>query len=89
MNYYFILIGVGANGKSVYTGLITNLHGFKNVSNVSLNSLVNNRFALADLENKDVNIDTELSANNQRYVYFKEINRQTAYKNRKKKSTCL
>ena len=61
--YYFILIGIGANGKSVYTGLLSNLHGFKNVSNVSLNSLVNNRFALADLENKDVNIDTELSSN--------------------------
>jgi P4 family phage/plasmid primase-like protien len=61
--YYFILIGIGANGKSVYTGLITNLHGLKNVSNVSLNSLVNDRFALADLENKDVNIDTELSSN--------------------------
>ena len=61
--YYFILIGIGANGKSVYTGLLTNLHGLKNGSNVSLTSLVNNRFALADLENKDVNIDTELSSN--------------------------
>ena len=61
--HYFILIGVGANGKSVYTGLITNLHGSKNVSNVSMKSLVNDRFALADLENKDVNIDTELSSN--------------------------
>ena len=27
--HYFILIGIGANGKSVYTGLITNLHRFK------------------------------------------------------------
>ena len=59
---YFILIGIGANGKSVYTGMLTNLHGSKNVSNVSLNSLVDDRFALADLENKDVNIDTELSS---------------------------
>ena len=59
---YFILIGNGANGKSVFTGLVTNLHGLKNVSNVSLTSLVTNRFALADLENKDVNIDTELSS---------------------------
>ena len=59
---YFILIGTGANGKSVFTGLVTNLHGLKNVSNVSLTSLVTNRFALADLENKDVNIDTELSS---------------------------
>jgi putative DNA primase/helicase len=58
---YIILIGVGANGKSVYTGLITNLHGSKNVSNVPLKSLLNNTFALANLENKDVNIDTELS----------------------------
>ena len=61
--HYFILIGVGANGKSVYTGLITNLHSSKNVSNVSLKSLTHNPFALADLENKDVNIDTELSPN--------------------------
>jgi|SRR5215211_22608 len=60
---YFILIGVGANGKSVYTGLINNLHGLNNVSNVPLKALVENRFALADLENKDVNIDTELSSN--------------------------
>jgi putative DNA primase/helicase len=60
--HYFILIGTGANGKSVYTGLITSLHGLKNISNVSLNSLVTNRFALASLENKDVNIDTELSS---------------------------
>lgn len=59
---YIILIGVGANGKSVYTGLITNLHGLKNVSNIPLKSLLNNRFALARLENKDVNIDTELSS---------------------------
>ena len=60
---YFILIGVGANGKSVYTGLVNNLHGLNNVSNVPLKALVENRFALADLENKDVNIDTELSSN--------------------------
>ena len=84
------MIGIGANGKSVYTGLLTNLHGSKNVSNVPLKSLVNNPFALADLENKDVNIDTELSAKfNKRYVYFKETNWKPSYKNRKKKSTCI
>ena len=59
---YFILIGTGANGKSVFTGLVTNLHGLKNVSNVTLKSLLTNKFALARLENKDVNIDTELSS---------------------------
>jgi P4 family phage/plasmid primase-like protien len=60
--YYFILIGTGANGKSVFIGILSNLHGLRNISNVPLHSLVTNRFALADLENKDVNVDTELSS---------------------------
>ena len=59
---YFILIGTGANGKSVFVGVLSNLHGLKNISNVPLHSLVTNRFALADLENKDANVDTELSS---------------------------
>ncbi len=59
--YFFKLFGYGSNGKSVFTGLLTSLHSERNVSNVSLSSLVGNRFALADLENKDVNIDIELS----------------------------
>jgi P4 family phage/plasmid primase-like protien len=57
---YFILIGNGSNGKNVFTGILTNLHGIKNISNVPLKAIIENRFALADLENKDVNIDTEL-----------------------------
>jgi putative DNA primase/helicase len=60
--YYFILIGTGANGKSVFIGVLSNLHGLKNISNVPLHSLVKNRFALSDLENKDLNVDTELSS---------------------------
>jgi hypothetical protein len=56
-----ILFGYGANGKSVFTGLLTALHGPSNVSNVPLSSMLKNTFALSDLENKDVNIDTELS----------------------------
>jgi len=59
---YCILIGIGANGKSVFTAILTALHGHNNVSNVTLDSLINNRFAVADLENKNVNIDTELSS---------------------------
>lgn len=55
------LIGNGSNGKNVFTGILTSLHGAKNVSNVPLKAIIENRFALADLENKDVNIDTELS----------------------------
>ncbi len=60
--HFFKLFGYGANGKSVFTGLLTKLHGERNVSNVSLTSLIDNRFAAADLEFKDVNIDAELSA---------------------------
>jgi P4 family phage/plasmid primase-like protien len=59
--HLFILYGEGGNGKSVFTGLLTALHGEQNVSNVSLSAITNNTFALADLEFKDVNIDTELS----------------------------
>lgn len=57
-----ILFGYGANGKSVFTGLLTELHGIKNVSNVPLSAIIKNTFALSDLENKDVNIDAELSS---------------------------
>ena len=56
----FMLYGFGANGKTVYTSTLTALHGRDNVSNVSLSQMMNDRFALADLENKDLNIDNEL-----------------------------
>lgn len=59
--YYFKLFGYGSNGKSVFTALLTSLHGKINVSNVSVKSLIENRFALADLEFKDMNIDSEYS----------------------------
>ena len=48
--------GFGANGKTALTAL----HRKDNVSNVSLSQMMNDRFALADLENKDLNIDNEL-----------------------------
>jgi hypothetical protein len=47
---------------SVLTGTLTALHGIKNVSNVSLSTILKNQFALSDLEGKDVNIDAELSS---------------------------
>jgi len=59
---FCVLVGVGSNGKNVFTGILNSLHGSKNVSNVSLKSILQERFALADLENKDVNVDTELSS---------------------------
>ena len=57
-----ILFGYGANGKSVFTGLLTALHGAKSVSNVPLSAMLEDRFALSDLEGKSVNIDTELTS---------------------------
>jgi putative DNA primase/helicase len=59
--HLFILYGEGGNGKSVFTGLLTALHGEQNVSNVPLSAITSNTFALSDLEFKDVNVDTELS----------------------------
>jgi putative DNA primase/helicase len=58
------LFGYGANGKSVFTGLLTAIHGVKGTSNVPLSSMLKDEFALSDLEDKCVNIDTELSAAN-------------------------
>ena len=49
------------NGKSVFTGLLTALHGTKTISNVPLSSMLDDKFALSDLEGKSVNIDTELT----------------------------
>jgi putative DNA primase/helicase len=57
-----VLFGYGANGKSVFTGLLTALHGSGNVSNVPLYAMLRDTFALSDLEDKNVNIDTELSS---------------------------
>lgn len=56
------LLGGGANGKNVLLGILSKLHGIGNVSNVSMKSIIENRFALAGLEGKNVNIDTELSS---------------------------
>lgn len=58
--HFFKLFGYGSNGKSVFTGLLSSMHDTRNVSNVPISSLVDNRFAISDLEFKDVNIDTEL-----------------------------
>jgi putative DNA primase/helicase len=58
---YIILLGVGANGKSVLMHVLTKLHGQENVSPVPLTTLLNNRFAKKELEGKNVNIDMEMS----------------------------
>ena len=82
----FILYGVGANGKTVFTSLLTQLHGKNNVSNVPLPTILKNKFALSDLENKDLNIDNELPGNDNRGRSTKTTYRrfQAASPNRKK-----
>jgi putative DNA primase/helicase len=69
----FIFHGIGANGKSVLLGVITSLHGEENVSNVPLSSMINNRFALADLENKDLNVDTEMVGSSYAGIILKRL----------------
>ncbi len=56
----FILLGNGSNGKSVLSSVLTALHGLDHVSNVTLTDMTGDAFALADLEDKDLNIDNEL-----------------------------
>jgi len=57
----FMLFGKGSNGKTVYTKILTAMHGTDNVSYIPLSEMLGDRFALADLEGKDVNIDNELA----------------------------
>ena len=57
-----ILHGYGSNGKSVFTGLLTALHGTRNISSVPLSDMLDDKFALSDLESKFVNIDAELTS---------------------------
>ena len=52
-----VLFGYGGNGKGVFTGVLTSLHGAQNVSNVPLRAMIHNPFALSDLEGKSVNIE--------------------------------
>jgi hypothetical protein len=48
----YVLFGYGGNGKSVFTGVLTSLHGAQNVSNVPLRAMINNTFVLSDLEGR-------------------------------------
>jgi P4 family phage/plasmid primase-like protien len=55
-----MLYGTGANGKSTFLNMLSALIGKNNISNISLQDLENNRFKLAELENKLVNIYADL-----------------------------
>ncbi len=54
-----ILVGVGANGKSVLAYVLEKLHGDAMVSHKSLKDIMTNRFARAGLEGKNLNFTIE------------------------------
>jgi len=58
----FLFEGPGRNGKSVLTKLIEALLGKENVSHASLQELIGDRFASADLYCKSANIFADLEA---------------------------
>jgi len=70
MSLVFVFSGVVSislfllKSSIVFTSVITELHGADHVSNVPLSQMVSDRFALSDLEKKDVNIDNELGNQN-------------------------
>ena len=55
-----LLVGSGANGKSVFLSLVGYLLGADNVTHVSLHELASNRFAAAELYGKLANICGDL-----------------------------
>lgn len=58
-----LLLGSGANGKSVFFDIVSALFGKENITNYSLNSLTNdNSYSRAKIENKLVNYASELSS---------------------------
>jgi len=56
----YLLVGEGSNGKSVFIKLLTKTVGIKNLSRVSLQDLVDNKFATADLLGKLLNVYSDL-----------------------------
>ena len=58
----FILVGDGGNGKSPLLSLLTEFLGPENVSSISLQGLVNHKFAAAELYGERANIYDDLSS---------------------------
>ncbi|GEM_PF-1910849 len=58
-----VLIGEGANGKSLALGVLMGILGHDNYSSVAIDQLVN-PFYLSELQNKLVNISSEINAKN-------------------------
>jgi len=57
--HFFILVGTGANGKSVYLNVIRKMLGEQNVSNIALQDM-NDKFLKIQFYNKNANIFGDL-----------------------------
>ena len=55
-----IFVGTGANGKSTLLNLLQEMIGKENISNETFQALTNDKFASAQLENKNANIFFDL-----------------------------
>ncbi len=74
MQKALLLIGTGANGKSVWLSLATALVGAANVSTRTLQEIAEDRFAAADLYGKLANISPDIPATVLRQVdLFKRL----------------
>lgn len=58
---FFILHGIGANGKTRYIDILVKVLGEENISDVSMNDLQFNRFAPSELLGKLLNVSGEMS----------------------------
>ena len=58
----FVFFGAGANGKSMFTRILTKIVGRNNVSNLNL-STITRQFGITGLVNKKVNLIDEISGN--------------------------
>lgn len=56
----YLLQGSGANGKSTFLSVTTNLVGAQNITSVSLQEIIENRFIAAELQDKLLNIYPDL-----------------------------
>ncbi|WP_315110212.1 phage/plasmid primase, P4 family [Clostridium intestinale] len=60
LRQFYILLGEGSNGKSVFLNILSSLIGEENISNVQINQLSDQRY-VHELFGKIVNIGSELS----------------------------
>ena len=59
----FMHTGVGSNGKSVWLDWLRSFFGHENTSGVSLHDLATNRFRVAELDGKLINIYADIKSN--------------------------